>query len=457
MLESGPNVRFFWVAMNSDYSSVSLARSWREGRISPDDLFEAKGKRLTFRQLCQSDPWLHSELGSFPDAPVPKKRSWFAERRFRRDAWRKVVDKGELGPAILAERIDRLAEELETVRSRHAETEKLLNAAQRREKDLLEAIRTCAEDIGELVTIFDTCARTRTVLAVGKNFETSQSRILANLASNLRKAFEDIASGSARVLRKPDTKRIEQIVLFHNEAIIRIEEDLKGLAEEKRKWTDELDSRKREVADSIQRAKNTIHDTEKAAELQLESYIRKYRQSAALHAKWRNLVEKSFLESPRMGERYIIGNPLEVRPDWVSRAIFSYAQTVPPEAVLGLFNGGFLDGSRFGFLVAWDGLHWKLNADCEPGFLPWGWNGKIVAERGLFFGAKIVLENGFTLGELLRAGPDGEIEAFLRCVAETNEKLPEPSLRNGGSESFRLISSLAIQVVDSIASREEPS
>ena len=47
MLESGPNVRFFWVAMNSDYSSVSLARSWREGRISPDDLFEAKGKRLT--------------------------------------------------------------------------------------------------------------------------------------------------------------------------------------------------------------------------------------------------------------------------------------------------------------------------------------------------------------------------------------------------------------------------
>lgn len=422
--ESNPNVRYFWVAMNDYYSADALARSWREKRISPDDLFEANNKRLTFRQLCQFDSRLHKELGVLPAEPsVPKKRSWFAELRFRYEAWRKVVENGELVPVKLAKRIDCLSGELETTKQSLLDTQSSLQASHLRVDQLVRALRTGIEDADELVAICKVCEDARTdgmgVDALGRN----QAHVLGKLASILRQNFADCADGGMEEFSKPDVKRIEQIGLFHREAMAQIEKERRDLEKEKRKWL----------------KLSALHEKWIEKERRdLGREKRKWLKLAALHAKWRDEVKQSLLKNPIMESRFVIGDCKNQRSDWISCALLSYSDTVSPDAVLGIFNGG--DGARLGILVAWDGLHWKLEQDATPGFLAWGWEGRILVKKR-WSSANIYLENGFTLGMVRGLGRARKIEQFLDRIQVTNESLPKPTMKND-VVSFQAIRSI---------------
>ena len=447
----GPNMRVLWVGMGAEYSVASLARSWREGRISPDEQFEFDGKRMSFRQLCLNESWLKSELGLLPDAKTPERRSWFAERKFRREAWRKVVENGELSSFSLVERIERLRQELDEARYKCHVAEDSLASAQDREKNLVAALRIGIEDSRELASILARMSA-KEVLSRGKVDCTPAFQILGRLVGNLRDGFVEIVGASVQDLRNPDLNRIDQTVLFYKTSREEIEEARRVFAAEKKAWSEKLDQRKKEIQDSVREAKKYLNDEINKARCHLEALTRHYRQTAALFAKWRQAVEKIFFEKPFTGERCVIGKPASIPKDWVSRAIFSYAQMVSPEAILAMFKSGFLSGARFGLLVAWDGLHWKMAENEPAGFLPWGWRGKLTVKRGFFHGAKIGLNDGTKFGSLWCAGPEGEIEEFLVRVDEANDAIPRNHLPNDLSETFCKVSHFA-QSIEELAAR----
>lgn len=449
---AGPNTRYLRVSLGSVFTAAGLARSWREGRIEPDEILELDGKRLTFRQACSDDGFLRQEIGALPATGGPKKRSWFKERRFRREAWHRVVEMGDFGPALLAERIDSLSREVEQLRKQCEETNERLKAASRREKDLVAALRTGAEDVEELQAICKACEDVRTdgigVDALGR----SQAGVLGRLGERLRISFSSLADGSTRIVRVPDAKRIEQIVLFQKMVLKENEADRRKLSDEKKSWARILEQLKSDVLNETRNAKQSIDDEKRSAEEQLNAGIRDFRQTAAVHGKWRETVANAFLGQPSEGKRHLIGDVKTRRPEWLVQALFSYAPTVSPESVLGVFNGGGpFAAARFGFLVAWDGLHWSMSAGEPAGFLPWGWIEPIKVVRGRFrLGAEVKL-NGRSLS-VWRAGSRNELESFLQRADEANRALPAPTLENGGAESFRCISECALNTIDSIVS-----
>ena len=66
LYSDGPDVRYYWPLVGSFHTAASLARSWREGRISPDEYLELSGHRLTFRDACSGNPWLNKNVGPIP-------------------------------------------------------------------------------------------------------------------------------------------------------------------------------------------------------------------------------------------------------------------------------------------------------------------------------------------------------------------------------------------------------
>jgi len=448
---SDPNVRVVWVKMGSEYSVASLARSWREGRISPDEQFEFVGRRMSFRQLCLNEPWLKLELGLLPDAKTPKKRSWFEEWKFRREAWRKVVDNGDFALFSLVERIERLQQELEVVRCQCHVAEESFASAQNREKNLVAALRVGMEDSRVLASII-ACMSAKDVLPQGRVDCTQAFQILDRLVENLREGLAEIADASEQNSRNPDLSRIEQIVLFYKVSSEKIEEGRRVLAAEKKACSEKLDRRIKEMQDSARKTRKYLNDEIDRARCQLGALIQHYRQTAALFAKWRQDVERIFFKKPFTGERCVIGERASIPKDWVARAIFSYAQMVAPDAVLAIFKGGFLSGASLGLLVAWDGLHWKMATDEPAGFLPWGWRGRLTVARGFFHGAEIGLDDGTKLGSVWCAGPEGEIEKFLARVDEANDAIPHNHLANDLPGAFCKVSHSA-QAIEELAAR----
>ena len=452
MSADGPNTRYLRVDLGSVFTAAALVRSWREGRVEPNETLEIDGKRLTFRQACSEDSYLRQEIGPLPTAGGAAKRSWFEERRFRREAWRRVVEMGDFGPAMLAERIDSLSGEVEQLKKQCAEDNERLEAADRREKDLVAALRTGAEDVGELEAICKACEDARTdglgVDALGR----SQAGVLGRLGERLRTSFSSLADGSTRIVRVPDAKRIEQIVLFHKRAHEEADKAHRKLSDEKLAWTQDLERRKNAVKKEANRAKDAIGKERKAVENQLIAGVRNYQQAAALHGKWREEVSRVFLQEPSSGSRHQVGDVKARRPEWLIQALFSYAPMVAPESVLGIFkSGGPFAAARYGFLVAWDGLHWSMSEEEPVGFVPWGWHGRIKVERGMFgLGADVELD-GRSLS-VWRAGSNNELESFLKRVDDANRALPTPTFKNGGAESFRRVSALALEMIDSITS-----
>lgn len=448
----GPNTRYLRVDLGSVFTAAALVRSWREGRVEPDEILELDGRKLTFRQACSEDGYLRRELGVLPAAGGPQKRSWFEERRFRREAWRRVVEKGDLGPALLAERIDGLSGEVERLKKQCAEDNERLEAADRREKDLVAALRTGAEDVGELEAICKACEDARTDGLGADTLGRSQAGVLGRLGERLRMSFSSLADGSTRIVRVPDAKRIEQIVLFQKMVLKENEADRRKLSDEKKSWTRILEQLKSDVLNETRNAKQSIDDEKRSAEERLNAGIRDFRQTAAVHGKWRETVANAFLGQPSEGKRHLIGDVKARRPEWLVQALFSYAPMVAPESVLGVFNGGGpFAAARFGFLVAWDGLHWSMSDEEPTGFLPWGWIEPIKVVRGRFrLGAEVKL-NGRSLS-VWRAGSNNELELFLKRVDDTNRALPAPTFKNGGAESFRCISECALNTIDSIVS-----
>ena len=450
MSTDGPNSRYLRVSLDCAFTADALARSWREGRVEPDEVLERDGRRLTFREACREDGFLRKEIGPLPDTRPSRRRSWFAERRFRREAWRKVVENGELGPALLAERIDRLSHEVETLEDRCAKNDERLAAADRREKDLVAALRTGAADAEELEAICKACEDARTdglgMDALGR----SQAGILKRLIEKLRASFSALSDESSCIVRVSDSKRIEQIVRFHKEAHEKAESYKRKLAEEKHAWARILKCRKKEVDDAVRDAKESIERARKNAECQLNFGIRNYRQMAALHSKWRNTVSEILFQRPSAGKKHLIGDVRVQRPEWLTQALLSYAPMVAPEAVLGIFKSGIVNGAKCGFLVSWDGLHWRTSMKRSPGFLAWGWHGRIVVKWEMAYWARCGLEDGTDFGTIFHIGHKNELEPFLEQINEVNQMLPAPSFKNGGIESFRRISALAIKSMDSI-------
>ena len=437
--EDGPNMWVLWVEMGAEYSLASLARSWREGRVSPEAMMEFGGARMTFRQLCLNVSWLKSELGLLPDTAAPVRRSWLDERKFRREAWRKVVENGELGPAILAERIERLSQELERCKSQLFDAEASIELARNREERLVEAIAAGAEDARELATIFNACANSSIMLSSGMTACSGQFLILERLVENLRCALAEGADGSTQGLREPDSNRIGQVALFYRESTEKIEMLRQQLKTERKNWINELDNRKKEIGEAFRKSKRHLQEMATEASHQLEAQIQYYRQSAALYMRWVEAVGKAFIDGQGIGNRYIIGSPASRRKDWVSRAIFSYAKMVSPDSVFAIFRGGVLCGARLGLLVASDGLHWKLERNGSAGFMPWGWNGELTIKRGIIWGATIRLDSGEKLGTILSAGPEGELEKFIEKINEANEMIPPPNVLKTTPKALRSI------------------
>lgn len=446
MSADGPNTRYLRVDLGSIFTAAALARSWREGRVDPDEILEFDGKRLTFRQACSEDEFLRNEIGVLPAFGNPKKRSRREERLFRREAWHRVVKNGELGGVLLAERIDRLTAEIDNLRTRCTESDNRLAAAARREKDLVAVLRAGAEDAGELEAICKVCEDTRTdglgTDALGK----SQARVLERLATRLRSSFLALADDASRNLRVPDQMRIEQIVLFHKQSHEETGAARRQLLNEINAWTRESERRKVAIGIEIRKAKDSIEKERKDSENQLLEKIRSYWKEAALHGKWRKEVSCAFQGKHSSGRRLQVGNVMASRPDWLVQSILSYAPMVSPDSVLAIFkSGGPFSGARCGFLVAWDGLHWSTPTGV-PGFLPWGWHGSCKVVRGLFgLGADVEVD-GRTIS-VWRAGSDNELESFFERVDEANRALPEPTFLNGGAASFRRVSSEAIRSI----------
>ena len=441
----GPNVKIFWVEMKCEYSAASLARSWREGRISLDAPMEFDGVRMPFRQLCQNIPWLRSELGNLSETLGLKRRSWFEERKFRREAWRRVVENGELGLALLTERIERLSQDLEISRNECHAAETLLEAAHKREKDLVAAIIASVEDARELESIFNVCVRSRVTSSESGVDCLGQYQIFEHLAENLLEELSKVVDGSTQNLREPDLKRIEQVVLFYKESKKQIDKSNRRLDAEKREWAKEFTNRKKRIEETARNVTLYVQSEIATAKCQAEALIQHYRQTAALFANWRESVEEVLFEKPCSGTRYMIGRPMSLRKDWVRRAIFSYAQMVAPDDVLAIFKGGLFLGANIGFLVSWYGLHWRMSRSKSRGFLQWGWTGKLIIKRGILNNVNVSLDSGENLGSIWCAGPEGEIESFLTKVDEANHALPVPSFGNVAIESFRRITSLAAQ------------
>lgn len=447
MSADGPDTRYLRVDLGSVFTAAALARSWREGRVEPDEILELDGKRLTFRQACSDDGFLRREVGVLPVSGTRQKRSWREERRFRKEAWRRIVKNGEFGGALLAEKIDRLTAEIENLRTRCTESDNRLAAAGRREKDLVAVLRAGAEDAGELETICKACGDARTDGLGTDALGRSQARVLERLATRLRLSFSASADGSSRILHVPDAKRIEQIVYFHKQAHEETDVARRKLFIERSAWIRELERRISAIGTEVQKAKHSIENERKTSESHLSAKIRYYRNEAVLHGKWRNEVADAFLKEFSSGSRHQVGNVMARRPDWLMAALLSYAPMVAPESVLGIFkSGGLFSGPRCGLLVAWDGLHWSTQTGDPPGFLPWGWSGSCKVVRVAFgFGADVKV-GGHTLS-VWHTGADNELESFVARVDEANRALPEPTLRNGGTASFRRISSEAIRSI----------
>ena len=107
MSESSPNVQYRRVSLDCVFTAASLARSWREGRVEPDEMLEIGELCMTFRQACEENNWLGEAVGPLPTKDENNRRTWRDERRFRRDLWRRLVDDGDYhGINSLINRLD---------------------------------------------------------------------------------------------------------------------------------------------------------------------------------------------------------------------------------------------------------------------------------------------------------------------------------------------------------------
>ena len=107
MYQVGANAIYKRLSLNSVCTAEMLARSWREGRVTLDDVLECDGRRISFRQACEENLWLGEIVGPLPIRDEINRRSWREEHRFRRDLWRRIVEDGDYhGIASLFRRLD---------------------------------------------------------------------------------------------------------------------------------------------------------------------------------------------------------------------------------------------------------------------------------------------------------------------------------------------------------------
>lgn len=139
MISGGLNTKYLRIELDCVSTADSLARSWREGRVSPDEILEIGGRRLTFRQACSENPWMGEAVGPMPDKDFTRGCSWRKERRFRRDLWRRIVDDGDYhGIASLVRRLDERDKEKNELFAKVESAESARRAAEE------EAERSCA-------------------------------------------------------------------------------------------------------------------------------------------------------------------------------------------------------------------------------------------------------------------------------------------------------------------------
>ena len=445
MSADGPNTRYLRVNLGSVFTAAALARSWREGRVEPDEILELDGKRLTFRQACSEDGYLRQEIGVLPSADGPKKRSWFEERRFRREAWRKIVKNGELGPAFLVERIEHLEQAINSERKRCDEFKNRLLLAERRENNLVSALRSGARDASELEAICTDSNRVRSETGTDDHAHEWPSRVLGRLATRLRSSLLEVTNDASVDIPSPDIERIKQINLFYNETVSEIDSLRRKLSEEQQRWTINLSGRKTIIQKIVREAKRQIESMEQKAQRNLDGAIQNYLQISALQADWRESVSKAFRKTYMYGRRFVIGEPWKQVSSWVSIALFSYAPTIAPESVLGIFVSGLFKNPQYGILVSWKGIHWRTAEKMQPSFLAWGWMGSITVTRGLLYGSILRLEHGREICTIRCAGPIGEIESFVDQINATNRSIPSQIPETSAKNEMRNVSVQAFQ------------
>lgn len=212
MSESSPNVQYRRVSLDCVFTAASLARSWREGRVEPDELLEIDNLRITFRQACQENQWLGKAVGPLPEKAKNNRRTWREERRFRRDLWRRLIDDGDYhGINSLITRLDEREREIIEL------SEKAEVAESARQAAVDEAKRVCALARAEANLATNMAAEARKAETAAKQEASAARAERRNAVREMQRAqSEKISAVAAR-------KKAEHALAVHvrNTSVIR--------------------------------------------------------------------------------------------------------------------------------------------------------------------------------------------------------------------------------------------
>ncbi len=432
------------IGLGVEASSSGLAESYFDGRVSPRERLRQGNRELTFAQAVREDAVLQRLVGDLPSEAKPAHRTWREERRFRREAWRRIVREGDLSIVPYLDRIEEGEAELASVKEAAAESARQLDRTTMVADRLTAALENGAENL-ETFSIVLSRAADRSAEREGSDAGTESGlRVLSGLTDELATRLRRVSARPG--VRLPDAeRRIDEIEEFRRATLSEIEEARKANASEERRIADYKTKVLSTIGTEEAAAKRRVLDASRSAMDALDRTIRDCARQRAVAGRFIGRIDE-------LVSRYIPDNVRRIRrrdslprAD-VVKALAMFAPSVSFDRVLALYDGSWFGRLDAGILLAPDGIH--LSNGNAPTFLPWSEDVELSSEGALFgksirFGERIV-------GQLPHASA-GSVEAFLSGVNAIAKSLPEPAFVREGLEA---IATVAETVFDSPAAGE---
>ncbi len=421
------------IGIGVEASSSGLAESYFYGRVSPGERLRHGDRELTFAEAVREDAVLQRLVGELPPEAKPARRTWREERRFRREAWRRIVREGDLSLVPYLDRIEETEAELAAAREEAEETGRRLGRTTAAADRLTAALENGAENLETFSIVLSRAADRGAGREDADGGEESGIQVLSGLAGELAARLRRV---SARPdVRLPDAeRRIDEIEEFRKATFSEIKAARKAQAAEESR----ISNYKTKVLSTIRTeeaaAKRRIHDASRSAMDALGRTIRDCARQRAVAGRFIGRIDE-------LVSRYVPANVPRIRRREslpradVVKALALFAPSVSFDRVLALYDGSWFGRLDAGILLAPDGIH--LSNGEAPTFLPWSEDVELSSE-GAFFG-KTIRFGERIVGRLPHASADS-VGAFLSGVNAIAKSLPEPAFVQEGLAAIAAVS-----------------